>query len=172
MSGHLLIDGYNVINSWKDFENLRRDNLEHCRDILIQKVAEYSAFKGFKSQLVFDAMNVSGNAAIEKVAGIDVVYTGEDETADSWIERRAHELGKEKAKFFVVTSDYAEQLNVLGSGGHRISAREFREDYLKAKKDISEKLQVPKRHLNRNEIGGRVSSDVMAVLEQMRRNKN
>lgn len=172
MSGHLLIDGYNVINSWKDFENLRRENLEHCRDILVQKVAEYAAFKGFKAQVVFDAMNVAGTAAVEQIAGIDVIYTGEDETADSWIERRAHELGKEKAKFFVVTSDYAEQLSVLGSGGHRISAREFREDYMKAKTDISERIQVPKRGLNRNELGGRVGSDVMAILEQMRRNKN
>lgn len=172
MSGHLLIDGYNVINSWKEFENLRRVNLEHARENLIQKVAEYVAFKGFKAQLVFDAMNVTGNVAIEQISGIEVIYTGEDETADSWIERRAHELGKEKAKFFVVTSDYAEQLNVLGSGGHRISAREFHEDYLKAKKDISEKLQMPKRVLNRNEIGGRVSSEVMAVLEKMRRNNN
>ncbi|MDO4179208.1 MAG: NYN domain-containing protein [Phascolarctobacterium sp.] len=172
MSGHLLIDGYNVINSWKEFESLRKENLEHAREILVQKVAEYSAFKGFKTQVVFDAMNVSGDACAEKISGIEVIYTGEDETADSWIERRAHELGREKAKFFVVTSDYAEQLNVLGSGGHRISAREFHEDYLKAKKDISERLTLPKKLLNRNELGGRVSSDVLAVLEQMRRDKN
>ena len=172
MSGHLLIDGYNVINSWKEFETLRRDNLEHCREILVQKVAEYAAFRGFKAQVVFDAMNVAGNAAVEQIAGIDVIYTGEDETADAWIERRAHELGRAKEKFFVVTSDYAEQLNVLGSGGNRVSAREFHEDFLKAKKDISERLQLPKRLLNRNELGGRLSIDVLAAFEQMRRNKN
>ena len=33
-----------------------------------------------------------------------------------------------------MTSDYAEQLNVLGSGAYRISAREFREEYLLTKK--------------------------------------
>ena len=171
MGGYLIIDGYNVINAWKEFAQLRQTSLEHARELLVAGVSEYAAFKGFRAIVVFDAMDVAGGAAIETIYGIQVVYTNEDETADSWIERRAYELGKLKAKVFVVTSDYAEQINVLGAGAYRISAREFREDYRKAKKDIAAKLRVPARALNRNEVGGRINGHVLEHLERLRRQK-
>ncbi len=172
MAEYFIVDGYNVINSWSDFADLRRESLEHAREILVANVAEYAAFKGYQSIVVFDAMDAQGVASIETVHGIQVVYTDEDETADSWIERRAYELGKTKAKVFVVTSDYAEQINVMGAGAYRISSREFREEYKKTKREIAEKLRIPKRSLNRNEVGGRIDGHVLAHLEKLRRAKN
>lgn len=169
MSEYLIVDGYNVINSWKEFAQLRKESYEHCREKLIANIAEYAAFKGQQGIIVFDAMDVSGPAVVEQLYGIEVVYSNQDETADSWIERRAYELGKQKEKVFVVTSDYAEQINVLGAGAYRISSREFREDYLKAKKDISARLKIPNRAVNRNELGGRVQENVLAILEKLRR---
>ena len=169
MAEYLIVDGYNVINHWKEFAQLRAQSYEHCREKLIAGVAEYAAFKGQKAIVVFDAMDVGGPAAVENMHGIEVAYSGEDETADSWIERRTYELCKEKHKVFVVTSDYAEQLNVLGSGAYRVSAREFHEDYTKAKKEIAARLKIPNRALNRNELGGRVQGEVLAYLEQLRR---
>lgn len=169
MSEYLIVDGYNVINSWKEFAQLRRESYEHCREKLIASIAEYAAYKGQYGIVVFDAMDVSGPAVVERLHGIEVVYSGEDETADSWIERRAYELGKQKEKVFVVTSDYAEQINVLGAGAYRISTREFHEDYIKAKKEIASRLKIPNKAMNRNELGGRVQGDVLAYLERMRR---
>lgn len=113
MGEYLIIDGYNVINAWKDFAQLRQENLEHARELLVAGVAEYAAFKGYRAIVVFDAQEVAGAAASEKIHGIDVVFTDEGETADSWIERRAYELRRVQAKVFVVTSDYAEQINIL-----------------------------------------------------------
>ena len=169
MAEYLIVDGYNVINHWKEFAKLRTQSYEHCREKLISEVAEYAAFKGQKAIVVFDAMEVSGPASVEAMHGIEVAYSGEDETADSWIERRTYELCKEKQKVFVVTSDYAEQINILGAGAYRISAREFHEDYSKAKKEIAARLKIPNRALNRNELGGRVQGDVLAYLEDLRR---
>ncbi len=171
MAEYLIIDGYNVINSWSDFAQLRYQSLEHSREILVANVAEYAAFKGQHAIVVFDAMDTSSVASIEKVHGIEVVYTDEDETADSWIERRSYELGRNSRsnKVFVVTSDYAEQINVLGTGAYRISSREFREEYKKTKKEIAEKLRVPKRALNRNEMGDRLQGHVLEHLEKLRR---
>ena len=169
MSEYLIVDGYNVINSWKEFAMLRQQSYEHCREKLVADIAEYAAFKGQKAIVVFDAMEVTGPAAVEKLHGIEVVYSGEDETADSWIERRAYELGKLKEKVFVVTSDYAEQINVLGAGAYRISSREFHEDFTKTKKEIAARLKIPNRALNRNELGGRMQGDVLAYLEKLRR---
>lgn len=172
MGGYLIIDGYNVINAWKDFAQLRQQNLEHARELLVAGVAEYAAFKGYCAVVVFDAQEAAGPAVIEKIHGIDVVFTNEDETADSWIERRAYELGRAKAKVFVVTSDYAEQINIMGAGAYRISSREFREQYYKAKKEIAARLRLPNRALNRNELGGRISGSVLDHLEKLRRAKS
>lgn len=172
MGEYLIIDGYNVINAWKEFAPFRKVNLEHARDLLVAGVAEYAAFKGYKAVVVFDAMDVSGAASSEIIHGLQVVYTGEGETADSWIERRAYELGRTKVKVFVVTSDYAEQINILGAGAYRISAREFREEYHKAKKEIAARLRVPSRAINRNEVGGRIAGPVLEHLEKLRRRKS
>ena len=171
MGEYLLIDGYNVINAWKEFAQLRQTSLEHAREILVAGVSEYAAFKGYKAIVVFDALEGAGAAAVETIHGIQVVYTGEGETADSWIERRAYELGHglNKSKVFVVTSDYAEQINILGAGAYRISAREFREDYKKTKRQIAERLRIPRGALNRNELGGRINGHVLEHLEKIRR---
>jgi hypothetical protein len=171
MGEYLIVDGYNVINAWKEFAQIRQTSLEHARELLLAGVSEYAAFKGYRAIVVFDALDVAGAASMEIAHGIQVVYTGEGETADSWIERRAYELGHgaEKSKVFVVTSDYAEQMNILGAGAYRVSAREFREDYKRTKRQIAERLRVPRNALNRNELGGRVQGHVLEHLEKLRR---
>ena len=136
------MDGYNVINSWQDFRKFREENLEHARELLKEKLAEYTAFKGYSGIVVFDAQEVQGVASFEKNGALEIVFTNEGETADSWIERRVYDLVKSGSSVFVVTSDYAEQLNVLGSGAYRISAREFREEYLLTKKQIAQYLKI------------------------------
>ena len=91
------------------------------------------------------------------------------ETADSWIERKTYELNKNGDKVFVVTSDYAEQINILGSGAYRISAREFKEEYKRAKKQIEEKVHATASGTGRNELGGRLHEHVRAHFEKLRR---
>ena len=165
----LIVDGYNVINSWTDFAKLRKDNLEHARDLLREKILEYAVFKGYSGLLVFDAQEVQGSAEEENYGAITVIYTDEGETADSWIERKTYELNKNGDKVFVVTSDYAEQINILGSGAYRISAREFKEEYKRAKKQIEEKVHATASGTGRNELGGRLHEHVRAHFEKLRR---
>ena len=165
----LIVDGYNVINSWTDFAKLRKDNLEHARDLLREKILEYAVFKGYSGLLVFDAQEVQGSAEEENYGAVTVIYTDEGETADSWIERKTYELNKNGDKVFVVTSDYAEQINILGSGAYRISAREFKEEYKRAKKQIEEKVHATASGTGRNELGGRLHEYVRAHFEKLRR---
>lgn len=165
----LIVDGYNVINSWTDFARLRKDNLEHARDLLREKILEYAVFKGYSGLLVFDAQEVQGSAEEENYGAVTVIYTDEGETADSWIERKTYELNKNGDKVFVVTSDYAEQINILGSGAYRISAREFKEEYKRAKKQIEEKVHATASGTGRNELGGRLHEHVRAHFEKLRR---
>lgn len=165
----LIVDGYNVINSWTDFAKLSKDNLEHARDLLREKILEYAVFKGYSGLLVFDAQEVQGSAEEENYGAVTVIYTDEGETADSWIERKTYELNKNGDKVFVVTSDYAEQINILGSGAYRISAREFKEEYKRAKKQIEEKVHATASGTGRNELGGRLHEHVRAHFEKLRR---
>ena len=169
MKEWLLIDRYNVVNNWKEFKTIREENLEHAREMLLAVAAEYAAFKGQEVILVFDAQEVQGLSNEESRAGARIVFTAEGETADSWIERRTYELVKEGNKVFVVTSDYAEQIVILGVGAYRISAREFNEDYLAVKKQINERNSMEVKGKARNEVGNRLKDDVLVKLERLRR---
>ena len=169
MTEWLLIDGYNVINNWKEFKTVREENLEHAREMLLAVASEYAAFKGQEVILVFDAQEVQGLSNEESRGGASIVFTAEGETADSWIERKTYELAKEGNKVFVVTSDYAEQIVILGVGAYRISVREFREEYLTVKKQIHERNDREIKGKIRNEVGNRLKDDVLSKLERLRR---
>ncbi|MBQ1281384.1 MAG: NYN domain-containing protein, partial [Oscillospiraceae bacterium] len=68
---------------------------------------------------------------------IRVVYTKENETADLYIERLSHEIGKNDA-VRVVTSDSLIQLSALRAGVLRVSALEFRKELDAVSKKIAE----------------------------------
>ena len=133
---YLLIDGYNIIFAWEDLTKLAKGSLEAARDALIDRVAGYRVMKKLEVILVFDAYKVKGNRGeVEKINGITVVYTKEAETADAYIERVTHELGK-RHRVRVATSDNLEQLIILGNGALRISAREFLAEIEETEKEI------------------------------------
>lgn len=169
MREYFLIDGYNVINYWPEFEGIREKNLEDARETLLHGLSEFMAFHGYLCAVVFDAMDVKGPETVESIGGLAVIYTAEHETADSWIEREAYTAVRARRKVFVVTSDRAEQDSVLGSGGYRVSAREFREIYQKTRKLIAERLDSLPGRLKRRELGGRIDDRVAEHLEQLRR---
>ena len=169
MKEYYLVDGYNVINNWPEFADVREKDLEHARDMLTDKVAEFSAFHGYYAVVVFDATNAKGPEVTEHIRGCTVVYTAEQETADSWIERETYQAAKKGLKIFVVTSDKAEQDSVLGSGAFRIPAREFREIYYKTKNEMEERLDTLQGRTGRRELGGRIDGDVALYLEELRR---
>ena len=136
--GYLLIDGYNIIFSWDELKEIAKDNLEDARNMLIDRVCAYKAMRPYEVIIVFDAYKVKGNRGeVEKVHNITVVYTKEAQTADAYIEKAAHELGK-KHHVQVATSDYLEQLIILGSGAVRISSAAFIREMEETKKEIEE----------------------------------
>ena len=101
-------------------------------------MCNYTAFHKCKSIIVFDAYKRRGNeGSVEELGNVTVVYTKEGQTADTYIEKQTHELAK-KHYVRVVTSDLEEQLIVLGSGGLRVSAREFAEELSKLSEEIDE----------------------------------
>ena len=136
--GYLLIDGYNIIFAWDDLKQAAQDSLEDARSMLIDRVCSYKAMRPYEVILVFDAYKVKGNRGeVEKIHNITVVYTKEAQTADAYIEKAAHELGK-KHHVQVATSDSLEQMIILGSGAVRISAAAFIKEMKEVEKEITE----------------------------------
>ncbi|MBQ3022526.1 MAG: TetM/TetW/TetO/TetS family tetracycline resistance ribosomal protection protein [Clostridia bacterium] len=136
--GYLLIDGYNIIFAWDELKEIAKDNLEDARNMLIDRICAYKAMRPYEVIVVFDAYKVKGNRGeVERIHNITVVYTKEAQTADAYIEKAVHELGK-KHHVQVATSDYLEQLIILGSGAVRISAAAFITEIEETKKEIEE----------------------------------
>ena len=133
---YLLVDGYNIIFAWEELNALAKDNLELARNTLINAMCNYRGFTPCKLILVFDAYKVKGNVReVEEVNGITVIYTKEAETADMYIEKATHELGK-KHRVRVATSDRLEQIIIMGSGAYRMSASEFHDEVMKTEQEI------------------------------------
>lgn len=125
---YLLVDGYNVIFAWDDLKTLAAVNIDSARDKLIDIMSNYQGYVGCELILVFDAYKVKQNpGSITKHGNIHVVYTKEAETADMYIEKTTHELGR-KYKVTVASSDGLEQLIIMGQGALRMSSRGLREE--------------------------------------------
>ena len=135
---YLLVDGYNIIFAWEDLKELAAVNIDGAREKLMDILCNYQGFKKCTLILVFDAYKVKGNpGSVETYHNIHVVYTKEAETADQYIEKTVHEIGR-KYRVTVATSDQLEQVIILGQGGQRMSARELLEDVIEVSHQIRE----------------------------------
>lgn len=133
---YLLVDGYNIIFAWDELKKAAADNLDLARSMLINALCNYRGFRQCNLILVFDAYRVKGGKErVEQIDGITVVYTKEAETADTFIERTAHDISKNH-RVRVATSDNLEQIIILGVGAYRVSASEFHEEVKRTEEEI------------------------------------
>lgn len=120
---YLLVDGYNIIFSWEELKELAAVNLEAARGKLMDILCNLQGYRKNTVILVFDAYRVEGSrGSISKYHNIHVVYTKEAETADQYIEKTVHELGRQY-EVTVATSDALEQVIIMGQGAKRMSAQ-------------------------------------------------
>ena len=121
----LLVDGYNIIFSWDELNELSKTNLDHARTRLMEMLNNYQGYRKCLLIVVFDAYKIKKNVgSFEKNDNIYVVYTKEAQTADNYIEKVTHDLAQ-NYRVYVATSDALEQTIVSSRGAMRISAREF-----------------------------------------------
>ena len=133
-----ILDGYNVIHAWEKLEKLSRANLEEARDTLVDILLNYAAYTKMEFTLVFDAYRVKdGRGSDRKEGGVQVVFTKQDETADTYIERIMSELGP-NYNIRVVTADRLLQFSAVGSGILRMTPKEFEAEVAKVSHEITE----------------------------------
>ncbi|OPJ60612.1 NYN domain-containing protein [Clostridium oryzae] len=165
----IFVDGYNVINSWPELNDIKKYSYEKARQKLIEMLQEYAAYKGYKLVLVFDGHKLQGNlGSKERVSGITVVFTKENETADNYIEKSVNDIGKNQ-DICVVTSDAMEQMVIFQRGATRMSSAEFHLEVQDARKSIKKKIEgMPS--IQRNVLEERIDKDILEKLEKIRRN--
>lgn len=164
---YLLVDGYNIIFAWEDLKELAAVNIDGARERLMDILCNYQGFKKSTLILVFDAYKVKGNpGSVETYHNIHVVYTKEAETADQYIEKTVHEIGR-KYRVTVATSDQLEQVIILGQGGQRMSARELLENVIEVSHQIRETARQ-KRSSDKNYLFDHLDEETAARMERIR----
>ena len=161
------MDGYNIIFAWDELNALAKESLDAARRKLMDILCNYQGYQKCVLILVFDAYRVPCSpGAIEQYHNIHVVYTREAETADMFIERVTHEIGKGR-RVRVATSDGMEQVIILGQGGQRMSARELLEDVIEVSHQIRETARQ-KRSSDKNYLFDHLDEETAARMERIR----
>lgn len=167
---YLLVDGYNIIFAWDSLKELAQVNLDSARGKLMDILSNFQGYRKMHLILVFDAYKVKGNpGSTVRYHNIDVVYTKEAETADQYIEKVTHEIGK-KHHVRVATSDGLEQLIIMGAGAVRVSARELQQEVMAVGAELRQMFLRPEKRQGdgKNYLLEDASEEVKEYLQQMK----
>ncbi len=166
---YLLVDGYNIIFAWEELKELAQVNLAAARDKLADILCNYQGYKNNTVILVFDAYRVEGSLGEKSTyLNIHIVYTREAETADMYIEKVAHEIGR-KYQVTVATSDALEQMIIWGQGASRLSAAGLREEIEQTNIQIRNEYQ--EKQQGRNYLFDHLPDDMAEIMEDVRLGK-
>ncbi len=158
----LIVDGYNIIGAWEDLKEMKKTDMGSAREQLITLLAGYRSWCWERIIIVFDGQSF----AWEEVDGIEIVFTGGRETADTMIERLAAGLAA-RYNVEVATSDFAEHRAASAVGAKVFSAAALK-DYLVEKRKSYRRMTGAKKKegLMLNDI---LNKAVLDSLEKMRR---
>lgn len=168
---YLLVDGYNIIFAWEELKELAEVNIDAARGRLMDILSNYQGAKKCTLILVFDAYKVEGfQGEVQKYHNIHVVYTKEAETADQYIEKVAHEIGR-KYHVTVATSDGTEQVIIRGQGCFLLSAKELKTEIELVNKELRNNYLNKPNH-GRNYLFNYLDDETKEQMEDVRLGKD
>lgn len=168
---YLLVDGYNIIFSWEELNELAKENIHAACDKLMDILSNYQGYRKCTLILVFDAYKVEGH--VEEIIpyhNIYVVYTKEAETADQYIEKTVHRIGRQY-QVTVATSDGLEQVIIMGQGAHRISAQGLKKEIEDTEKTAREEWHQ-RRQSSKTYLFDHMSEEMQEQMEKIRLGEN
>ena len=168
---YLLVDGYNIIFSWEELNELAKENIHAACDKLMDILSNYQGYRTCTLILVFDAYQVEGH--VEEIItyhNIYVVYTKEAETADQYIEKTVHRIGRQY-QVTVATSDGLEQVIIMGQGAHRISAQGLKKEIEDTEKTAREEWHQ-RRQSSKTYLFDHMSEEMQEQMEKIRLGEN
>jgi len=165
----LIVDGYNIIPRWKRRKLLAVADLDEVRNDLIDRLGEYRAFAGLDIIIVFDAHKTAEASTQYVRAGVDVIFTAQNETADDRIERLVYEYSEKYRELTVATSDIAEQQVTFGKGAQRMSADELLRQLDLIQRRIRNTLETQSQQSQGTRLSDNIRHDIVKILEKWRR---
>lgn len=168
---YLLVDGYNIIFSWEELNELAKENIHAACDKLMDILSNYQGYRKCTLILVFDAYKVEGH--VEEIItyhNIYVVYTKEAETADQYIEKTVHRISRQY-QVTVATSDGLEQVIIMGQGAHRISAQGLKKEIEDTEKTAREEWHQ-RRQSSKTYLFDHMSEEMQEQMEKIRLGEN
>ncbi len=167
----LIVDGYNVIRNNERYAHLGIDyesgeGWNKARETLINDAAQLAQEHYERCTVVFDAAgNPDSTGVPVRKAGIDVVFSPAGVSADSVIERLAHDARERGFEVVVVSSDFTIQATVFGGGVATLSSLAFTADSVDVEKErrgLARQAASEKRT-----IADRLDAETRAKLEAM-----
>jgi len=157
----LIVDGYNIIGAWDYLKELKRNDLGSARDQLIADLAGFLPWCWKRIIVVFDGQGFEW----DDLDGVEVVFTGKKETADTMVERLAAGLVSYDP-VEVATSDIAENRAVSAVGAMVMSATALQEK-------LHERSSSYRRLTGKKKNKGMMLNDILnqADLESLRKFK-
>ena len=160
MRESLIIDGHNVIHRLKRYRRLQERTHKTAIEELIADLINLGGSEDVDITVVFDGRETT---PVTEIGGIKVVYSGNNRSADSIIEKLVFEASGERS-VTICTSDYAQQKVVWRKRTKRMTPRDL--DEMMA--DTSEENRELNDGKTRFRLEGRVSKSTRKKLEDMR----
>ena len=167
----LIVDGYNVLRSGSRYARIKQpdytdDTFNTAREALINDVINYAG-RDTRAIIVFDgAFNEYSRGEVEKIGGIQIMFSPTGQSADHVIERLAHDARERNIETLVVTSDATIQDTVFGGGVDRMSAEGFCREMMLHDEGIQVNTSpdIPRK----NTVAARIPADTLQKLKALR----
>lgn len=165
----MIVDGYNVIRNNDRYAGLGADydsasTWNKAREALINDAAQVGQEAYEHCTVVFDgAGNPYSAGEPQRVAGIDVIFSPAGVSADSVIERLAHDAREQGFEVVVVSSDFAIQSTVFGGGVTRRSSLGFAGDAIEIEAERKSLAKSPR--IQKRTVADRIDPETRAKLE-------
>jgi len=125
MATILLVDGHSILFAWKELRALQMNAGAAARATLLQMLGELHDSSDWHVVVVFDGQG--GEIQTEKIpAGLQVVYSSSQRTADDVIERLVVKYA-DRHRIVVASDDHLERQVVMASGAEAISSKGLRD---------------------------------------------
>ncbi|WP_240842829.1 NYN domain-containing protein [Acidaminobacter sp. JC074] len=168
----LFVDGYNVLNAWPELKLILEDDFEGAREKLNDYMHEYASYYGEEVYVVYDAYLTNAKKAhVESYGHLHVVYTKENQTADSYIERQVKLLSEDvRIMIKVATSDWVQQRQILGSGGIRLTPWELKDKCARIRRKIEHRHRMAEEAASKEPSGHQSLRNLDKLLEIRKNN--
>jgi uncharacterized protein len=121
----ILVDGYSLLHGWPELAPGQARHSASARDELVQLLTHYQDAAGSPVTIFLDGRGTAiGPSATRSAREVEILYSGQGQTADQMIERTTHRL-LPHGEVLVVTDDRTEADTVVNLGGMAASVGNF-----------------------------------------------